>query len=119
MAKPTPPIPLVHQQPLPTDDLLPYPSRRRLYACQNGLFLRLKRRLVEVEVFTDPETEAALSAWASDEAIEALYRGERSWPEQRRRIYQWARLEVAAIRLHRKHLDGVKCHASDGVKPLI
>ncbi|MBI5815440.1 MAG: hypothetical protein HZB29_07500 [Nitrospinae bacterium] len=94
------------------NNCLPYHERRALYAKQNGLYLRLKRRMDKYERLTrDPETITALEAWAGDHAFVELYAGRRSWAEHRRIIYTWAQAELASIRSQREYNIGGKHHA--------
>lgn len=89
-----------------TDNRLPLPDRQRLYALQNALVLRLERRLDRFIKFTgEPAVSAALDAWAGSGAMEGLYTGCRTWPEQRRLIFAWAQVEFQAIRYHRDSIE--------------
>lgn len=94
--------PAVHQQPVANDSRLSYPERRSLYARQNALYLRLSRRLDKVTMTASGQAAEALVAWAGDAATADLYTGRRSWADQRRRIYAWARAELAAVRRHKE-----------------
>ncbi len=85
-----------------SNDCLPYHERRALYARQNAFYCHLQHRLSKFEIETDSATLLTLDDWAGDEAIRELYAGRRSWKEQRRFIYIWAKAELAAIRRHRE-----------------
>ena len=56
--------------------------------------------------------EAARQAWDTNERLESMKSGRISWRDYRRLMLAWARVEVKAIRCHRRHLAGVKRHAA-------
>jgi hypothetical protein len=56
--------------------------------------------------------EAARLAWDDPAVYQDFQACRIPWAEYRRLIYQWARVELACIRAHRRSLAGVERHAA-------
>lgn len=62
--------------------------------------------------------EASRMLWDDSAAYQAFKDCRTPWPEYRRRVHQWAMVELAAIRRHRQHLGRInRPRLPDGLAP--